>query len=208
MGFFSGITKGLFGGSDAQSSSQSNGFNSLPPEIRDAFTNYGSQVQDVLKGGNLTNMFTPQPLGQGEQNALTRLGQGFTPDANQLQSDISMQMNPYNSSVIDEINRQMNGQNSQLTSSLSKAGQQNSNRSLLGANDIDLSRGNQIGSFLQGQYNTALNNSLNTLTNSRRADATGALQGGTYGRDIANQTQQAPINALSAIGHLLGVLPK
>lgn len=205
MGFFGSIGKTLFGGSDSKSSS--NGFNALPNEIKGAFTNYGQQVQDILKGGNLTNMYTPLAMSNAEQSALSNIGQGFTPDATQLQSDIQMQMNPYNSYVIDEINRQMNGQNSALTSSLAKAGQQNSNRSLLGANDIDLSRGNQIGSFLQNQYNTALNNSLNTLTNSRRADATGALTGATYARDLDFAQKQAPISGLSAISQLLSSLP-
>lgn len=207
MGFFSSISRALGGGSTASSQSSSGGFNKLPNEIKGAFTNYGQQVQDLLKGGNLNSMYTPLALGQGEQNALTQMGQGFTPDAAQLQSDVNMQMNPFNSSVIDEINRQMTGQNSALTSSLSKAGQQNSNRSLLGANDIDLSRGNQIGSFLQKQYTDAVGNSLNTLTNSRRADATGALTGGGFMREFDALTKQAPVQGLSAIAQLLGVLP-
>jgi len=184
MGFFSSISRALGGGSTASSQSTTGGFNSLPDELKGAFTNYGQQVQDLLEGGNLNSMYTPMALGQGEQNALTKMGQGFTPDANQLQSDVDMQMNPYNQYVIDEINRQMTGQNSAVTSGLAKAGQQNSNRSVLGANDIDLSRGNQIGSFLQKQYTDAVGNSLNTLTNSRRADASGALEGGGFMREL------------------------
>lgn len=195
------------GGSEGSSSQQSSqGFRDLPPEIQDTFKQLATTAQGYLGNPSTTSMFTPQ------QSALTTQGnnaisQGFNPTASSLQSDIAMQQNPYNQSVIDEINRQAGGQNSVLQQNLNSAGQFGSNRQFLGANDIDLSRLNQIGTFQQGQYNTALNNALTTLPSLRANTAQAQLQAGGAQQQLASQQQQAPINGLAAISSILGVLP-
>ena len=109
-----------------------------------------------------------------------------------------MQMNPYNQFVIDEINRQGGGQYSMLKQAMNEAGQFGSNRQILGANDIDLSRMNQIGGFLGNQFNTSMQNALQRLPASRAADATAQLGAGDMQRQLQMQQQLAPVNALRA----------
>jgi hypothetical protein len=201
MGFFQSILGG------SSQSSQSGGFNQLPPEIRGAYTNFGTQIQDLLKGGNLTKMYTPLKQTAGETKAYNAINKGFTPDAAQLQSDIAMQQNPYDHYVIDEINRQAGGDYSLLKQSLSEAGQMGSNRQNLGANDIDLSRLNQIGQFKQQGYESALKNAFSTLPGLRQQDAQNQLGAGANQRELYGQTQQAPLEALQQIAKALGILP-
>lgn len=198
-----------FGGGGSSGSQQStSGFKDLPPEIQNAFKDLAVQAQGYLPGNNASTvgMFTPQ------QSALTTqanntIGQGFAPTAQQYQNSIDMQMNPFNSSVINEINRQAQGQNSVLQQNLNAAGQFGSNRSFLGANDIDLSRQNQIGSFLQNQYNTASQNALTTIPQLQAQSAQAQLQAGQAQQAFGSQVQQAPIQSLAAIAQILGVLP-
>lgn len=201
MGFFSSIMGG------SSSSSQSGGFNQLPQEIKGAYTNFGQQIQDLLKSGNLTKMYTPMGQTAGETKAYDAINQGFTPTAQSLQSDIAMQMNPYDQYVIDEINRQSGGDYSILKQSLNEAGQMGSNRQNLGANDIDLSRLNQIGTFKQQGYNTALQNAMSTLPGMRQKDATSQLGAASNQRELAMQQSTAPLAALQELAKALGILP-
>lgn len=197
----------LFGGSTSSSSSQS-GFSQLPPDIQNAFTTLANNATSTLGNGAGNAMFTPLPQTAGETSALNAFNQGFTPDATQLSSDIALQANPFDSSVIDTINQQAEGQNSQLQSALDRAGQFGSNRADLGANNIDLSRLQQIGTFKQNEFNSAISNALNALPNLRRQDALDQLQGGAFQRNLNTQTEQAPVNALQAYANLLRSLPQ
>lgn len=200
MGFFGG----LLGGS--KTSSSSGGFNQLPEEIRNAYTGLGSELENILKG-NYSGAYTPTPLSTGEQSAIERMYKGFAPTAETIGSDIAMQQNPYDQYVIDEINRQAGGDYSILKQALNEAGQMGSNRQNLGANDIDLSRLNQIGSFKQDWYKDAMKNALTTLPGMRSADATTALGAGSYARDIDMGTSSAQITALQEIAKAMGILP-
>lgn len=201
--FISGQDSNSSGSSAQQSTS---GFRDLPPEIQDAFKSLATTAQGYIGNPSTTSMFT------ATQSPLTTQGnaaisQGFTPNAQQLQSSIAMQQNPYDKYVIDEINRQAGGQNSALQQNLNSAGQFGSNRQFLGANDIDLSRMNNIGSFLQGNYNTSLQNALTTIPQSQAATAAAQLQAGQQQQQFGLQQQQAPISGLGAISSILGVLP-
>lgn len=199
----------LGGGSQESSGSSVQGFRDLPPEIQDAFKALALDVRTQFPNVQpaTTRAFTPLAEQAGETKALNAVNQGFTPTAQSLQSDIAMQENPYDRYVIDEINRQATGQKSILNQSLNSAGQIGSNRQLIGANDIDLSRLNQIGAFKQGQFNTSLNNALSVLPQQRAADAQTQLQAGSFRRGLQTATQQAPINALARFSQILGVLP-
>lgn len=199
---------GSFGSNSSKSTQE--GFGGLPPEIQNAFKGLATGVSGFLpqNNPNSASMFTPLAQTEGETQALSAINRGFAPDAAQLQSDINMQTNPFDNSVINTINREAQGQGSVLNSQLSKVGQFGSNRAALGANDIDITRQNQIGSFKQNQYNTALNNALTTLPSLRNQDATAQFQGGQFQRDLSGQTQQAPLNALGQISKILGVLPQ
>lgn len=207
MGFFSGISQTLLGGSQQSSSSQTGGFNQLPASIKGAYTDYATQIQDLINSGNLTNMYKPLAQTAGETKAYNAIDTGFTPTQETLNADIAMQQNPYDQYVIDEINRQSGGDYSILKQSLNEAGQFGSNRQNLGANDIDLSRLNQIGTFKQDNYNTALNNALTTLPGLRQQDAASQLAAGANQRDLYGQEQQAPVIALQEIAKALGILP-
>lgn len=152
-------------------------------------------------------MYTPLQQTAGETKAYSAIDRGFTPDQTQLNSDIEMQQNPFDHYVIDEINRQAGGDYSILKQALNEAGQFGSNRQNLGANDIDLSRLNQIGGFKRDAYNTALQNALTTLPGLRQQDAQGQLVAGANQRDLYGQTQQAPLIALQQLAKALGILP-
>jgi hypothetical protein len=207
MGFFKSVTGLLGGGGGGSTSSTQGGFSTLPPEIQSAYTTFADQVKNQLTSGNLSQAYRPMDLNAGEKTALANTYQGFAPTAQTLQSDIAMQQNPFDQYVIDAINRESQGANSILGQNLTRAGQMGSNRQMLGANDIDLTRLQQIGQFKQGNYQQALQNALNVLPASRRQDAAGSLGAGTYERQLGLQQQTAPVTALQQIGSALGVLP-
>lgn len=208
MGFFSSVSRVLGGGSESssQNSSQS-GFALLPKEIQDVYKNYASDLGGMFKGGAANELFNPLGQTEYETNALDQVSRGVTATPESLRADIDMQMNPFDDYVIDEINRQAGGEYSILKQAANEAGQMGSNRQMLGANDIDLSRLNQIGSFKQGQYNKAVDNSLNQLTDARTADVGLGFTAGEFLRNLDAQGKQAPINAMTSFGQLLGVLP-
>lgn len=158
----------------------------------------GAPAAAPTTGGRagVTDMFTPLAQTDDETRAFEMMRQGFTPTEDSIRRDTAMQMNPYMDSVIAEVNRQANGQNSLMRQEMANAGQSGSNRSILGANDIDLSRMNSIGSLLGTQYNNALNNAMTVLPGMRQADATGLLGIGDFMRSMDTNTKQAPINAL------------
>ena len=200
MGFFSSILGG------SSSSSSSGGFNQLPESIKGAYTGFGDQLQNLLKT-DLTSAYTPQGFNPGEQSALTKAYSGVAPTAASINSDIGMQMNPYNSYVMDEINRQAGGEYSILKQALNEAGQSGSNRQMLGANDIDLSRTNQIGGFLQGQFDKAMQNAMTTLPGARANDISLAMGAGDAERSLGLQQNTAGITAMQELAKALGILP-
>jgi len=200
--------KSVFGGSESKSTAQS-GWALLPPEIQNAFKSMASQASSMFpESGTAASMFTPTPLSEAEQSAISNINAGSAPTAQSIQSDIAMQTNPFDQSVIDTINREAAGQGSQLRSMLTSAGQYGSNRGVLGANDIDLTRLNQIGTFKQNQFNTALNNALTTMPAARIASTQNILNTGDYLRNLQGQTTQAPYTALARFAGLLGALPQ
>lgn len=206
MGFLGGLTQSLFGGSSGGSAQQStSGFGLLPPQIQDAYTKYATQVGNQIP--NATKAYTPLPQTAGETQAYNAINQGFAPTQQSLSSDLSMLQNPFNSSVIDQINRQAGGQYSVLKQALDQSGQFGSNRQILGANDIENSRQSNIGSLLQNQYNTALGQVFNNLIPQRQQDAQNQLAAGANQRTLAGQQSSAPITGLQQIGTALGILP-
>lgn len=206
MGFLSSLTGSLFGGSQSSSDQQAtSGWGLLPPEIQNTYKSFSNAIGSQIP--NATNAYTPTPLSTGEQGAIDKLTAGFAPTQQSLNSDVSMLMNPFNNSVINQLNQQANGQYSVLKQALNQAGQFGSNRQILGANDIENTRQNNIGSLLQNQYNTAIGQIFNNLIPQRQQDAGNALTAGTYARGIQDQTKQAPIAGLQQIAAALGILP-
>lgn len=206
MGFLSGLTGTLFGGSQSSSEGQStSGFGLLPQQIQGAYTNYGTAVNNLIP--NATAAYTPLPQTAGETQAYNAINQGFAPNQQTLNGDVSMFTNPYMSSVIDPVNRQADSQYSILKQSLDQAGQFGSNRQNLGANDIEQTRLNTIGGLLSGQYNTAVGNVLNNLIPQQQQDAQNQLAAGASQRQLALQQSSAPITGLQQVGSALGILP-
>lgn len=209
MGFFSSLNQQLFGGSNSSSGSQgTSGFALLPPEIQKSYTGYSDMLNKLMAdtAGNKA-AFTPTQFSDAEKNAISNVNKGFAPTADSINSDIAMQQNPYDKYVIDEINRQSGGDFSILKQAMSQAGQSGSNRGLLGANDIDLSRTNQIGKFKQEGYANALQNALSTLPGMRAGDAQNQLAVGENVRNLTDKTNQSEYANLGAFAQLLGILP-
>lgn len=195
-----------FGKQSSSQQSSSNGFNELPQQLKGAFMGLGTGIQDFLNSGK--NEFAPLAQTADETQGYSMLRQGFAPTQQSFASDMAMLNNPYNESVISRINREANGDFSLLKQAQNAAGQIGSNRSILGANDIDLTRTNQIGGFLSDQWNTNQNAVLNQLPALRQQDATNLLGIGSSMRSLASQQNQASINKLLAAAQALGVLPK
>lgn len=194
------------GQTSSNQQSQQNGFSALPQGIQTAFTNLGQNVNSTLLNGNGNQMFTP--IGQtADETAGYKALESANPLDN-LQSNIDAQMNPYMSSVIDQVNRQAQGQYSLTNQASAQAGQMGSNRSILGANDIDQTRLQTIGGLLGNQYNTALQNALTTIPQGLQSYGSSLISAGQNQRQLATDTQQAPVNALLAAAQALGVLPK
>ncbi|MDP9195216.1 MAG: tail fiber domain-containing protein [Pseudomonadota bacterium] len=185
MGFFSGSKK-----------TTKTGYYSLPDNLKGMIDRIASGSNQYVTGENNISRFTPMAQTADETRAFDILRQGFAPTQQSLASDINLQMNPYNQSVIGAINRQAGGEYSILKQAMNEAGQMGSNRQMLGANDIDLTRTQQIGSFLQGQFDKAMQNSLTVLPQLRAADAQGLLGIGEFQRGLESQTKQAPVTAL------------
>lgn len=196
-------------GGGKTSSTQSSGYGALPKFQQDALKSLTAGVQQYINPLNAGNIdrFTPLAQTADETAAYDLIRQGFTPTAEGLASDLQTLQNPYLDSVIGRVNREAYGANSMLQQSLNQAGQYGSNRSILGANDIDMARADQIGSLLSDNYNTNLNYALTTLPALRAADATGLAGIGADQRALAMQTQLAPVNALQASAGILSSFP-
>lgn len=209
MGFFTDI----FGGgasSSTQNSSSTNssqsGLSLLTPDILEAINGFARQFSNVAPGA--AESYKPLGTTGDENRAFGMIRGGFAPTESSIGSDIAMQTNPFDEYVINGINREAQGNNSILKSTLNKYGGFGSNQQLIGANDIDLTRLEQIGRFKQGQYDTALNNALTTLPGARSQDAQNLLGIGGFERSQDAATKQAPMQALMALAQALGVLPQ
>jgi hypothetical protein len=161
---------------------------------------------DPTTGGRagVTDMFTPLAQTDDETRAFEMMRQGFTPTEESIRRDTAMQMNPYMDSVIAAVNRQGQGQYSMMNQEMANAGQSGSNRSILGANDIDQTRQMTIGQLMGTQFNNSLNNAMTVLPGQRAQDAAGLLGIGDFMRSLDTQTKQAPITAMQTGLNMMG----
>ena len=200
-------------GSSGSSSTQANqsGFSLLPQQIQQGFTNIATQGQQTLapQGGSPNaSLFTLPSMPAASGSALSQIqNQDFNITPQSISSDINEQMNPYNQSVINQIEQAQNGQESQLSQYLTQAGQFGSNRGMLGASDISEQAANQIGSFLGGEYNTSLQNALTTIPQAAANSAANSVQAGQLSQQQGLQNQTAPVSALAALAQLFGIEP-
>lgn len=207
---------GFFGGG---SSTSKEGFAALPKQMKVGFDNLSRNVQFLTSPYTFTNkgktlnqsvldMFTPLGQTTEEGKALQMVNAGMAPTQESLQSDIAMQMNPFDQYVIDEINRQGQGDYSVLKQELANAGQFGSNRAALGANDIDMARMGQIGQFKQSQFNNAMNNALTVMPQLRQQDISNLFNAGDFLRGQNTAQKQVPISALTTQAQLMGAVPQ
>lgn len=152
-----------------------------------------------IPGATTSQAFTPPDFNQDQQNAFGMIRGGANRTPEDVMNMVNTYQNPYDHYVIDEINRQSQGPYSLLKQAMSASGGMGSNRQVLGANDIDLSRLNQIGGFKQSQFN----NSLQTALGQDQQSIQNLLGIGGQQQNQQWMTQQAPYNALQAQGGLL-----
>lgn len=200
----------LGGSSGSSSQSSQSGWGLLPPEIQNAFTSFATTAGNTLNPGGTPNssMFTNPALSTGATDALGQIqNQDFAITPDKFNANMSMLQNPYNQSVINQIERAQNGQNSQLTSEMSNAGDFGSNRGMLGASDISNAAADQIGSFLSNQYDANKTDALTTIPQNQAQSAQGAVNAGLTAQQQQITNNQAPATALAALAKLYGILP-
>lgn len=199
---------GASGNANGETQSQS-GFSQLPASLQQAFTQYGNTLNSATSdSGALTSAFTPQDLNSGATSSLSALSNNdYAPTASNIASSMSEMQNPYDSSVISQINKQAYGDSSQLASNLNAAGQFGSNRSALGANDIATTQANNINSYLGGEYNTNMTNALTTLPQALQTSAGNSINAGLTQQQQGLAKSTAPYTGLSAYSSLLGNIP-
>lgn len=184
---------GFFGGSKTKI--PATGYYALPGDLKGQYTDF----YNAIPGATAAQNFTLPDYNPDQSGAFQMARDAANPTAQGIQNLVSAYQNPFNESVISEINRQSQGPYSILKQALSQSGQLGSNRQMLGANDVDLSRQNQIGSFLQSQFN----NSLNTGLNAQQLGFQNLLGIGNQQQQQAYQNQLAPYQGLEAQAGLL-----
>jgi len=194
MGFFSSLTGAQ------KTKTPATGFYSLPKNAQGAFNQL---VNDATQLSQNTSLFKPADFTQAQTSAFDLAAQAANPTAQSVSNVVSPYLNPYIGSVIDEVNRQAQGENSILQQNISAAGQLGSNRQFLGANDIDLSRMEKIGSIMSGQYNTALGTGLNQ----QQQAIQNLLQTGGMQQAQNQQIQQAPLTANDWLSGVMSAYP-
>jgi hypothetical protein len=202
----------IFGGSSSSGSQSSqSGWALLPKEIQDAFTSFATTAGKTLNPGGTPDgsAYKLPALNSGSQSALDNISNGkfaITPDS--FAANMKMLQDPYQQSVINQIQRNATGDSSQLSSYFDKAGDFGSNRSMLGNSDISAKAADQVGSFLSGEYNSNKNDALTTIPSNQAQSAAGAVQAGLTQQQQQLTNQQAPISALSQLAKLYGILPQ
>lgn len=211
MGFFSGITKSLLGGSESSgSSTSSSGLNSLSPGLQRNYGDLAGFAREYASPeyeGN-ADRFTPIGFTPDEEAAFSMIREGVAPKTSEdVKSLVDMFMNPYGDVVIDDINREFEGQNSLLKSIFADSGSgpmgASSNRSILSTVNLEDARLRAIASARKDMYDTALNTALGRFTDLKQGDITNLLGIGDKERALDYQTKQAPIQGLLTWGQIL-----
>lgn len=188
-----GNEMGLFGGT--KSTIPATGYYALPGDLKSQYTNF----YNAIPGATAAQNFVLPDFNQDQQSAFGMVRDQANPTAQGIQQMLAAYMNPYQDSVINEINRQGQGANSVLQQNINSAGQLGSNRQFLGANDVDLSRMNQIGGFLTNQFDK----SLQTGLNQQQLGISNLLGIGNQQQQQQYQNQLAPLQGLQAQQGLL-----
>ena len=195
MGFFSGLL------GSKKTTTPGTGFYALPKEMQSALNTITTQGAAQLTGNAGAQMFTP--LGQTPQESQAYNLMQLPTNSTALQGLITQYMNPFQDYITQGINKQAEGNYSSYKDALSSAGQMGSNREFLNAGAADQARLSAIGSALAGNYN----NAQQTALNQNQQNIQNLLSQGAMKRDLALQTGQAGVNALSKFAALLGILP-
>lgn len=181
------------------------GFYALPQNLQNIYSGVYNNAFNRLATNY--DYLTPLSTTNDEARAFEMYRQGFSPTQESISNDISMLSNPFDSYVIDELNRQARGENSLVTQAATRAGQIGSNRSFLGTSDVEQNRLNNIGTFRQSNYNNALNAALTTLPALRQNDAANLMAIGDFQREQDMASKMAPFETLNTARSMLGYDP-
>ena len=205
------MSQDLFGGSSGgtQSSSQG-GFSMLPASLQQAFTQYGTSLNNATSDPSaLTSAFTPQTLNSGSLASLSALANNaYAPTAANINSNLASITNPYMADVINPAQQAAYGANSVLSGDAASAGQFGSNRTALGASNIANQEASTIGNLLGTQFNTSMGDVLNSILPGLQTSAQQSVNSGLTSQQQALSKSESPYTALAAYSQLLGNIPQ
>ncbi len=176
----------LFGGSQSKSSNQSQqtsqgGFNALPEDIQQYYRDLISPVTGIVD--NFEQYFKPSGLGAEELQAQSLL------NPNNIEGSIAKYLNPFQSRIEDDINRQFENPQSMLTQRASEAGAFGGSRYRSGQADLERVRLDSLAGASANQYNNAFEQLQQGIAN--------LLGFGGIQRDLDLKTRQALPSAIS-----------
>ena len=148
----SSLVKGLFGGSsskqrNSQQQSSVGGFSALPQDIQDRYRDLIAPVQGIVEGYD--KYFKPMALGAEELMAQSLL------NPKNIKSSIQQYLNPFQSQIEADINKQFEAPQSALTARASEAGAFGGSRQRSGQADLERVRLDALAGASANQYNNA-----------------------------------------------------
>lgn len=156
------IVNTLFGGGESKSGgssqqSSTGGFSALPEDIQDKYRDLISPIQGIVD--NYADYFKPISLGVEEQLAQSLLN----PD--NIQASLQKYLNPFQSRIEEDINRQFEAPQSMLTQRASEAGAFGGSKYRSGQTDLERARLDSLAGASANQYNTAFDQLQNGIAN-------------------------------------------
>ena len=114
---------GVSGSNGNNQSTAVSGFSQLPPQLQQAFEQYGTTLNNQTADPNaLTSAFTPQTLNAGATSALSALSNdAYSPTAANISSNLSSVTNPFMQDVINPTEQAAYGADSALASNAASA---------------------------------------------------------------------------------------
>lgn len=178
------MVKSLFGGSESKQSAQntsSGGFGALPTDIQDQYKAILNPIQGIIDAPE--QFFQSMGLTMDE-----KLGRQLM-NPEDIQANIAQYLNPFQSRIEEDINRQFQAPQSALTQRASEAGAFGGSKYREGQTDLERARLDSLAGASANQYNNAYNQLQQGIGN--------LLGFGGLERGLDLQTKQALPSALS-----------
>lgn len=186
------LTRNLFGGSKSTPSQQQNqsGFIALPQDLQDYYRGILSATSNVAADPN--QYFRPADLSATELQARDMM------NPENIQGSIQKYLNPFQSRIEEDINRQFRAPQSALTQRASEAGAFGGSRQREGEADLERARLDAMAGASANQYNNAYNQ--------LQAGIQQLLGFGGFERDLDLQQRQATPSALGFASEIFAPL--